>query len=117
MKELVTKASTQVEKIKVAEAQVMKEVVFMEKAYKERHAEIKGFFKEVRHLFYHYIERSRRKRNINQFLITYEFRLAFLFYAGSYIKKQNFMFWTWLAKTSDLLILNDNKNNNDNDIY
>ena len=92
MEELVTKASTQVEKIKVAEAQVMKEVVFMEKAYKERHAEIKGFFKEVRHLFYHYIERSRRKRNINQFLITYEFRLAFLFYAGSYIKKQNFMF-------------------------
>ena len=29
----------------------MKEVVFMEKAYKERHAEIKSFFKEVRHLF------------------------------------------------------------------
>ena len=51
MEELVTKASTQVEKIKAAEAQVMKEVVFMEKAYKERHAEIKGFFKEVRHLF------------------------------------------------------------------
>ena len=63
MEELVTKASTQVEKIKVAEAQVMKEVVFMEKAYKERHAEIKGFFKEVRHLFlslYRMIEREAK---------------------------------------------------------
>ena len=51
MEALVTKASFQVEKIKVAEAQVIKEVVFMERACEERRAEIKGFFKEVRHIF------------------------------------------------------------------
>ena len=51
MKGLVTKASGQVEKIKVAEAQVMEEVVLMEEAREEQRDKIQGFFREVWHTF------------------------------------------------------------------
>ena len=51
MMALVTKASTQVEKIKAAKDQVEKEFNSMEKACRERRAEIEGFFREVRHIF------------------------------------------------------------------
>ena len=47
MEGLVTKASGQVEKIKVAEAQVMEEVVLMEEACEEQRDKIQGFFREV----------------------------------------------------------------------
>ena len=47
MEALVTKASSQVEKIKAAKYQVLAEVDFMEEACKERRAEIQGFFREV----------------------------------------------------------------------
>ena len=51
MEPLVTKASSQVEKIEAAKDQVMKEVDFMEEAYEERRSEIQSFFREVRHIF------------------------------------------------------------------
>ena len=51
MEPLVTKASSQVEKIVAAKDQVIKEVDFMEKAYEERRSEIQSFFREVRHIF------------------------------------------------------------------
>ena len=51
MKALVTKASSQAEKIKAAEAEVMKVAVFMQRTSNERCAEMQGFFREVRHFF------------------------------------------------------------------
>ena len=51
MKGLVTKACGQVENIKVAEAQVMGEVVLMEEAREEQRDKIQGFFREVWHTF------------------------------------------------------------------
>ena len=51
MKVLATKASSQVEKIKAAKDQVEKEFNSIEKACRERRAEIEGFFREVRHIF------------------------------------------------------------------
>ena len=47
MEALVTKASSQVEKIKVAEAQVVGEVLLMEKAREEQRDKIQSFFREV----------------------------------------------------------------------
>ena len=51
MEALVTKASSQAEKIKAAEADVKKAAAFMKKASDERRAEMQGFFSEVRHVF------------------------------------------------------------------
>ena len=51
MDALVTKASSQAEKIKAAEAEVKKAAVFMKKASDERRAELKDFFREVRLVF------------------------------------------------------------------
>ena len=51
MEALVTKASCQVEKIKVAEAQVEEEVFLMEKGCEEQREKIQGFFREVWHIF------------------------------------------------------------------
>ena len=50
MKELVTKASSQAEKIKAAEGQVMRASDSMKKACKERNDEIQEYFQQVRHL-------------------------------------------------------------------
>ena len=47
----VTKASSQAEKIKAAEAEVKKAAAFMKKASDERRAEMQGFFRAVRHVF------------------------------------------------------------------
>ena len=51
MEALVTKASSQVEKIKVAEAKVMGEVLLMEEAREEQRDKIQSFFREVWHIF------------------------------------------------------------------
>lgn len=51
MDALVTKASSQAEKIKAAEAEVKKAAVFMKKASDERRAELRDFFREVRLVF------------------------------------------------------------------
>ena len=51
MEALVTKASSQANKIKAAEAEVQKAAAFMRKASDERRAEMQGFFREVRHVF------------------------------------------------------------------
>ena len=51
----VTKASSQAEKIKAAEAEVKKAAAFMKKASDERRAEMQGFFGEVRRV---YVRRS-----------------------------------------------------------
>ena len=51
----VTKASSQAEKIKAAEAEVKKAAAFMKKASDERRAEMQGFFREVRRV---YVRRS-----------------------------------------------------------
>ena len=47
----VTKASSQAEKIKAAEAEVKKAAAFMKKASDERRAEMQDFFRAVRHVF------------------------------------------------------------------
>ena len=51
MEALVTKASSQVEKIKAAESQVMRASVSMKEACVERNDEIQEFFQQVRHVF------------------------------------------------------------------
>ena len=51
MEALVTKASSQAKKIKVAEDEVKKAAAFMKKVSDERRAEMQGFFREVRHVF------------------------------------------------------------------
>ena len=51
MEALVTKASSQVEKIKAAEGEVMRASVSMKEACKERNGEIQEFFQQVRHVF------------------------------------------------------------------
>ena len=51
LEELVTKASSQAEKIKAAEGQVMRASDSMKKACKERNDEIQEFFQKVRHVF------------------------------------------------------------------
>ena len=65
MEALVTKASCQVEKIKVAKDLVEKEFDFMEKACRERRVEIERFFREVRHIF------LIREKEQTVFLTTY----------------------------------------------
>ena len=51
MEALVTKASSQVEKIKAAESRVMRASVSMKEACVERNDEIQEFFQQVRHVF------------------------------------------------------------------
>ena len=51
MEALVTKASSQVEKIKAAEGQVMRASVSMKEACEERNDEIQEYFQQVRHVF------------------------------------------------------------------
>ena len=51
MEALVIKASSQVEKIKAAESQVMRASVSMKEACVERNDEIQEFFQQVRHVF------------------------------------------------------------------
>ena len=51
MEALVTKASCQVEKIKVADTQVVEEALLMDKGCEEQREKIQGFFKEVWHIF------------------------------------------------------------------
>ena len=51
MEALVTKASSQVEKIKVAEGQVMRASDSMKEARKKRNDEIQEFFQQVRRVF------------------------------------------------------------------
>ena len=51
MEALVTKASSQAEKIKAAEAQVRRASVSMKEACEEQRAELQGYFGEVRHVF------------------------------------------------------------------
>ena len=51
MEALVTKASCQVEKIKVAEAQVVQEVSLTDGACVKQREKIQGFFREVWHIF------------------------------------------------------------------
>ena len=51
MAALVTKASSQVEKIKVAEGQVMRASESMKEACEERNDEIQEFFQQVRRVF------------------------------------------------------------------
>ena len=51
MEALVTKASFQVEKIKVAEAQVAEEVLLMKEGCEEQRETIQSFFREVWHTF------------------------------------------------------------------
>ena len=51
MEALVTEASSQVEKIKAAESQVMRASVSMKEACVERNDEIQDFFQQVRHVF------------------------------------------------------------------
>ena len=51
MEGLVTKASSQAEKIKAAEAQVRRASVSMNEACEEQRAELQGSFGEVRHVF------------------------------------------------------------------
>ena len=51
METLVTKASCQVEKIKVAEVQVMEEVLLMDEACVKQREKIQSFFREVCHIF------------------------------------------------------------------
>ena len=51
MAALVTKASSQVEKIKVAEGQVMRASESMKEARKKRNDEIQEFFQQVRRVF------------------------------------------------------------------
>ena len=51
MEALVTKASCQVEKIKVADTQVVEEALLMGKGCEEQREKIQGFFKEVWHIF------------------------------------------------------------------
>ena len=52
MEALVTKASSQVEKIKAAEGQVMRASVSMKEACEERNDKIQEFFQQVRHVFF-----------------------------------------------------------------
>ena len=51
MEALVTKVSCQVEKIKVADTQVVEEALLMGKGCEEQREKIQGFFKEVWHIF------------------------------------------------------------------
>ena len=51
MEALVTKASSQVEKIKAAEGQVLRASVSMKEACEERNDEIQEYFQQVRHVF------------------------------------------------------------------
>ena len=51
MEALVTKASSQVEKVKVAEGQVMRASDSMKEARKKRNDEIQEFFQQVRRVF------------------------------------------------------------------
>ena len=51
MEALATKASSQAEKIKAAEAQVRRASVSMKEACEEQRAELQGSFGEVRHVF------------------------------------------------------------------
>ena len=51
MEALVTKASSQANKIKAAETEVKKAAAFMKKASEEQRAEMQGFFRAVRHVF------------------------------------------------------------------
>ena len=51
MEALVTKASSQAEKIKAAEAQVRRASVSMTEACEKQRAELQGYFGEVRHVF------------------------------------------------------------------
>ena len=69
METLVTKASSQAEKIKAAEAQVRRANVSMKEACEKQRAELQGFFREVRHVF---VIRSNDsiRRSMNYFLIT-----------------------------------------------
>ena len=74
MEALVTKASSQVEKIKVAEAKVMGEVLLMEEARKEQRDKIQSFFREVWHIFVIGVNEIDAARSIPYHL--YELRSA-----------------------------------------
>ena len=62
MEALITKASSQVEKVKAAQVQVMKEAEFMVEACEKRYQEIQGFFREVRQIF---VIRSKDREGAN----------------------------------------------------
>ena len=62
MEALVTKASSQVEKVEAAQDQVNKEVEFMVEACEKRQQEIQGFFREVRQIF---VIRSKDREGAN----------------------------------------------------
>ena len=65
MEALVTKASSQVEKVKAAQDQVMEEAEFMVEACEKRQQEIQGFFREVRQIF---VIRSKDREGANSIL-------------------------------------------------